>query len=135
MPSGKYATDVRPAAEQLARALRSGLELRWSIPCPPADMPKPFPPRGHVRPYLEPHADSLRFRLARRRHPLHAFVRIVRYLARALIAPWLRFQAQFNLCSVSVMEQIELRVRVVEETEHDLRQTIDALQKQALEKS
>ncbi len=134
MSPGKQAREPQPA-QRLARALRSGLELRWSIPGPPADIPNPFPPRGHVRPYLEPYADSLRFSLARRRHPLHWLVRAARYLTRTLIAPWLRFQARFNLSSVSVIEQIERRVRVLEETEHDLRQAIEALEKQALEKS
>jgi SAM-dependent methyltransferase len=129
MSSGKQAPEVPPAAKRLAAALRSGLELRWSIAGPPADIPNPFPPRGHVRPFLEPYANSLRFALARRRHPLHRFLRAVRYLARLIIAPWLRFQAQFNQSSVSVMEQVDHRVRALEEAEQNLRRALESLEK------
>ena len=122
----------RPETEQLARALRSGLELRWSIPAPPANVSNPFPPRGDVRAFLEPYADSLKIPLPRRRNLLHRFVRLARYLVRMLIVPWLRVQSRFNLASVSVVEQVERRVRELEEAERRLREAMETLEKSFL---
>jgi SAM-dependent methyltransferase len=132
MSARKNGTEMRPAAERLARALRSGLELRWSIPSSRPNSPNPFPPRGSVRPFLDPYADTLRFRLPRRPAPLHRLVRVVRYLLRRLIAPWLHVQSHFNLSTVSVVEQVEQRVRALEDAELALRQTVEMLEKTLL---
>ncbi len=128
-------TEMRPAAERLARALRSGLELRWSIPSSHPNGPNPFPPRGSVRSFLEPYADSLRFRLPRRKHPLHRLVRVVRYLLRKIIAPWLHVQSHFNLSTVSVVEQVEQRVRALEDADLALRQAVEMLEKTLLSRA
>jgi SAM-dependent methyltransferase len=128
-------TEMRPAAERLAKALRSGLELRWSIPTSRPNSPNPFPPRGSVRPFLEPYADSLRFRLPRRRPLLHRLVWAARCLVRKLIAPWLHIQSHFNLSLVSVVEQVEQRVRTLEDAELVLRQAIEMLEKTLLSRA
>jgi hypothetical protein len=128
MSSDESAIQVRAAAQRLAHDLRSGLELRWSIPTSPADLPNPFPPQGNVRSFLGPYADALRFSLPCRRQPLQRLMRLVRYLARILIAPWLRFQTGFNLTSISVIEQIEQRLRALEQAEVNLRQMLETLE-------
>jgi SAM-dependent methyltransferase len=132
MSVGMHETEICPAAERLARALRSGLELRESIPAPPPRSPIPFPPRGNVRAFLGPYADSLQCRLPPARYPLYRLVRAARYLVRKLIAPWLHFQSLFNLSALSVVEQIEQRVRALEDAEMALRQTIETLEKTLL---
>jgi SAM-dependent methyltransferase len=135
MSARMHGTEMRPAAERLAKALRSGLELRWSIPAPPPNSPNPFPPRGNVRPFLEPYADTLLLHLPRRRHPLHRVVRLARYLVRKLIAPWLHFQSHFNLSTVSVVEQIEHRIRALEDAEAALRHAVETLEKTFLSRA
>ncbi|MHB1421616.1 MAG: class I SAM-dependent methyltransferase [Gemmataceae bacterium] len=129
MSAGNNGTEMLSAAEQLASALRSGLELRWSIPRSPSRDALSFPPRGSVRPFLEPLADSLRFRLPHTGHPLHRFLRALRYLARKLIGPWLDFQSHFNLAAISVVDQVEQRVRALEDAELALRQNLETLEK------
>lgn len=116
--------EMRAEAEQLARLLRSGLELRWPIGPPLANEPGPFPPGGSVRAFLTPYADSLHHQLPCRRKLPHRLIRWVRYLVRAVITPWLRVQSHFNLAAVSVVEQLEQRIRALEEAERALRQTI-----------
>ena len=123
------ATETHTAAQELARALRSGLELRWSIPAPPLHLPKPFPPHGNVRAFLEPYADSLEFPIPRARHPLHRLIRVARLVLRKIISPWLLFQSNFNLSTVSLLEQVEQRVRDLEEAERALRRTVETLEK------
>jgi SAM-dependent methyltransferase len=125
-------TEMRPAAEQLARALRTGLELRWSIPRPRLN---PFPLGGSVRSFLEPYADTLELRFPRRRSLLHHLVRAVRYLVHMLIAPWLEVQSHFNLSSVSVVEQVEQRVRALEDAELEMRQVVEVLEKAVLSRA
>jgi hypothetical protein len=123
------ATETRAASQELARALRSGLDLRWSIPAPSLHLPKPFPPHGNVRAFLEPYADSLEFPIPRARHPLHRLIRVVRALLRKIISPWLLLQSNFNLSTVSLLEQVEQRVRDLEESEANLRRTVETLEK------
>lgn len=132
MPARKHVTEMPAAAERLAKALRSGLDLRWSIPAPSLQAPNAFPPNGKVRPFLEPYADSIHFRLPRRRHPLHRLLRPARYLLRMLIAPWLHLQTHFNLSMVSVIEQVEYRVRTLEATEAALHRDVQTLAKALL---
>lgn len=127
-------TELHPAAEQLAAALRSGLEFRWPVPLPPANGPGPFPPGGSVRAFLTPYADSLNHRLPCRRKLLHRILRRGFYLIRNLFAPWLRLQSRFNLAAISVVEQMEQRIRILEDAERSLRRTIDDLQKTLREK-
>jgi SAM-dependent methyltransferase len=127
----KHRSEASPDAEQLAKALRSGLELRWSIPAR-ADARYPFPPRSNVRPFLERYADSLHYTPPARRQPLLRLVGMVRSILRKLLGPWLEVQTQFNLSAVSVIEQVEQRVRSLEETERSLRQTIATLEKTLL---
>jgi hypothetical protein len=122
-------------AERLARALRSGLELRWSIPASRSTRLNPFPPHGDIRAFLEPYAEALEYRLPRRRKPLHRFIRAVHYLMRKLFAPWLHIQAHFNLSTISVIEQVEQRVRALEDAERTLQRAVEMLQKTNLEKS
>jgi len=129
MPSTE---EMRPASEQLARALRSGLESRWSVPASPAGVANPFPPRGNVRAFLEPYADALMYPLPRHGHLLHRFVRLARYLLRRLSAPWLHIQSLFNLAAVSVVEQVDRRVRELEEAERTLRGAVETLEKTLL---
>ncbi|MGH7171326.1 MAG: methyltransferase domain-containing protein [Gemmataceae bacterium] len=121
-----------PTTEPLARALRSGLEFRWSLPASPANASNPFPPHGNVRPFLEPYADARKYPLPRRGHPLHRLVRLARYLLRMLSAPWLHIQSRFNLAAVSVVEQVERRVRELEGAERSLRETVETLEKTLL---
>lgn len=120
-----------PDAEHLARALRSGLELRWSIPAR-SDARNPFPPRGNVRPFLERYADTLHYAPPPRRQPLLRLLGMARSVLRKLFGPWLDVQTRFNLSAVSVIEQVEQRVRSLEETERSLRQTIETLEKTLL---
>lgn len=127
-------TEMHPAAEQLAAALRSGLELRWPVPLPPVDGPGPFPPGGSVRAFLTPYADALTHRLPCRRKLLHRVVRRGLYLIRQLFAPWLRLQSRFNYAAISVVEQIDQRLRALEDAERTLRRTIDDLEKTLREK-
>lgn len=129
MPARINESEKSLEAERLARALRSGLELRWSVLGPPLQSRHPFPPRGSVRPFLEPYANSLLFHLPRRPFPFHRLVRAMRFLVRKLIAPWLDLQSHFNLSTVSVVEQVEQRVKELEETEKVLRQSIEKLEK------
>ncbi|HTU18587.1 MAG TPA: class I SAM-dependent methyltransferase [Gemmataceae bacterium] len=124
--------EIRPAPEELAQALRSGLEIRWSIPAPLAQGSNPFPPRGNVRSFLEPYADALKYPLPRRRQLLHRLVRLGRYVLRKLSVPWLHVQSRFNLATVSVVEQVERRVRELEASERTLRETVAALQQTLL---
>lgn len=121
-----------PATEQLAHALRAGLELRWSIPAAPADASNPFPPHGNVRSFLEPYADAQKYPLPRGGRPLHRLVRLARYVLRKLSAPWLHIQSRFNLAALSVVEQVEQRVRELENAERTLRQTVATLEKTLL---
>jgi len=127
-------TEMHPAAEQLAAALRSGLEFRWPVPLPPANGPGPFPPGGSVRAFLAPYADSLSHRLPCRRKLLDRIIRRGFYLIRQLFAPWLRLQSRFNLAAISVVEQIEQRVRALEDAERALRRAIDDLEETRREK-
>ena len=129
MASREQTSESLPGAERLARALRSGLELRWSIPAPPPETPDPFPPHGHVRPYLEPYADALHFPLPRRSHPLLRLVRWVRQAVRKISGPWLHVQTHFNLSALSVIEQIEQRVKTLEDAELGLRQAVETLER------
>lgn len=128
-------TEEHPSAEQLAKALRSGLEFRWPVPLRPANGPGPFPPGGSVRAFLTPYADSLSHRLPCRRKLLHRLLRRGLYLIRQFFAPWLRLQSNFNQATISVVEQIEQRVRTLEETERALRQTIECLERTLREKA
>jgi SAM-dependent methyltransferase len=122
-------TERDRAAERLARALRSGLELRWSIPDPAVGGANPFPPQGNVRSFLEPDADTFRYCFPRRRHRLYPLIRAARYLVRKLIAPFLVVQSRFNLSTISVIEQVEQRVRALEDAERALHQTLSTLEK------
>lgn len=122
-------SETPPSAERLAQALRSGLELRWSIPSLDLEASTCFPPNANVRPFLERHADLLHYSLPRRLHPLSRFVQGIRKVLRKFISPWLDVQTRFNLSAVSVLEQIEQRVQSLEQTERVLRQTIEALEK------
>jgi SAM-dependent methyltransferase len=73
--------------------------------------------------------------LPRRPQVLHRFVRAVRYLLRRLIAPWLHVQSHFNLSLVSVVEQVEQRVRALEDAELELRQVVELLEKTLLSRA
>lgn len=128
-------TELHPAAEQLAAALRSGLEFRWPVPLPPANGPGPFPPDGNVRAFLTPYADALSHRLPCRRKLLQRLFRRGLYLIRQLFAPWLRLQSRFNYAAISVVEQIEQRIRALEDAERALRRTIDDLERALREKA
>jgi SAM-dependent methyltransferase len=127
----KQRLENTPDAEHLARALRSGLELRWSIPSR-SESRNPFPPRGNVRPFLERYADALQFSPSARRQPLLRLLGIVRSVLRKLFGPWLDHQTQFNLSTVSVIEQVEQRVQSLEEANRSLRQTVETLEKTLL---
>jgi hypothetical protein len=129
MPVRTRDTEFNPTAERLARAMRSGLELRWSIPDPSSDASNPFPPFGNVRAFLEPDANSLHYHLPHRSNPFYSFLRAARYLVRKLIAPWLFLQTRFNLSTIRVLEQVEQRVRALEEAERSLRQTLESLER------
>lgn len=122
-------SEMRAEAEQLARALRSGLELRWPVFSQPANSPGPFPPGGSVRAFLTPHADSLNYQQPCRRKLWHRVIRWMRYGVRAVITPWLRVQTSYNLAAVSVIEQLEQRIRALEEAERALRQTMEEREK------
>lgn len=111
-------------AEELARLLRSGLELRWPVPAP-ASVPGPFPPGGSVRAFLAQYADSLNHQLPGRHKLRHRVIRWARYLVRAVITPWLRVQSHFNFATVSVVEQLEQRIRVLEDANRALRHRIE----------
>lgn len=127
-------TELHPSAVELAKALRSGLEFRWPVPLPPVNGPGPFPPGGSVRAFLTPYADSLTHRLPCRRKLLHRLFRRGLYLIRQIFAPWLRLQANFNQATISVVEQIEERVRALEDAERTLRRAIESLQETSREK-
>lgn len=122
---------MSPTAEQLAKAMRSGLQLRWSIP--PASENGSFPPQGCVRSFLEPYADALHYRLPHRRHRLDRLIRAWHYFIRLLIAPWLHVQSRFNRSTVGVIEQVEQRVRALEEAERALRRSVALLQQTLLD--
>lgn len=127
-------TEIHPSAVELAKALRSGLEFRWPVPLPPANGPGPFPLGGSVRAFLTPYADSLTHRLPCRRKLLHRLVRRGLYLIRQIFAPWLRLQSNFNQATISVVEQVEERVRALEDAERALRQAIATLEEILREK-
>lgn len=132
MPVRMHDTERNLSAERLAQAMRSGLELRWSIPDPSGCGADPFPPFGDVRAFLEPDANSVHYHLPYRSNLLFFFVRAARCLARKLIAPWLLLQTRFNHSTIRVIEQIEQRLRALEEAELALRQTIKTLEKTLL---
>jgi hypothetical protein len=133
MSVGKHEWETRLTAEGLAKALRSGLELRWSIPAPPPEeVPTSFPPHGDIRSFLDSYAHLLLHSPPRRHHPLRRVVRAVRLVLRNLLAPWLRVQTQFNLSAMSVLEQIEQRIQALEEARLSLHQTVETLEKIAL---
>jgi SAM-dependent methyltransferase len=52
----------------------------------------------------------------------------LRRLVRKLIAPWLHAQTQFNLSTLSVIEQVEQRVKSLEEVALSLRQAVETLE-------
>ncbi|HTU90886.1 MAG TPA: hypothetical protein VMF69_12485, partial [Gemmataceae bacterium] len=78
--------------------------------------------------FLSPYADALSHRIPCRRKFLDRLIRRGFYLIRQLFAPWLRLQSRFNLAAISVVEQIEQRIRVLEDAERSLRQTIAELE-------
>ena len=123
-----------PPAKRLAKALRSGLELRWSLPSPAPDSPNPFPPKANVRPFLEPYADALNFPLPRSHNPLYRAFWMLRRLVRKCISPWLHVQAHYNLSAMSVIEQVEQRVKILEEAALTLRHNVEALEKNLLKR-
>ncbi|HEY7424661.1 MAG TPA: class I SAM-dependent methyltransferase [Gemmataceae bacterium] len=136
MSAGKHELETRRAAEGLAKALRSGLELRWSIPSPPLEeTPTAFPPHGDVRPFLERYVDVLHYSPPRRRDPLRRMVRVIRLVLRNLFGPWLRVQMLFNRSTVSAIEQVDRRVQSLEEAKLSLRQAIETLEKIVLSRS
>lgn len=120
---------MRTEAEKLARALRSGLEFRWPILPPTASEPGPFPAGGNVRAFLTPFADSLHYQQPCRLKLLHRAIRWVRKLVRAVITPWLRVQTHYNFAAVSVIEQLEQRIRALEDAERALRQGSEGREK------
>ncbi len=120
---------MRTEAEQLARALRSGLEFRWPIFPPSANGPGPFPADGNIRAFLAPYADSLHYQQPCRIKLLHRAIRWTRKLVRAVITPWLRVQTNYNFAAVSVIEHLEQRIRVLEDSERALRQRMDNREK------
>jgi SAM-dependent methyltransferase len=128
----KQRAEAPPTAKRLAKALRSGLELRWSIPAPSPDSPNPFPPKGNVRPFLEPYADGLNYPLWCHRNPLLRCLWVLRRLVRKIISPWLHVQTHFNLSAMSVIEQVEQRVKSLEEVALTLRHTVETLEKSLL---
>jgi len=135
MRTRKHETEMCAEAEQLARLLRSGLELRWPLRPSPATEPGPFPPGGSVRAFLAPYADCLNHPLTGRGKLLPRLVRGARYLVRAVITPWLRVQTHFNFASISVLEQLEQRIRILEDAERTLRQRIEEREKALREKT
>jgi hypothetical protein len=54
---------------------------------------------------------------------------------RAVITPWLRVQTHFNFASISVLEQLEQRIRILEDAERTLRQRIEEREKALREKT
>jgi|GEM_PF-6651259 hypothetical protein len=135
MKTRRIETEMRPEAEQLAKLLRSGLELRWPLRLSPAHEPGPFPPGGSVRAFLTPYADGLNHRLTCRRPFRDRLVRWARYLVRAVITPWLRVQSHFNFAAISVVEQLEQRICALEDAERALRQKIEEQEKTLREKA
>jgi SAM-dependent methyltransferase len=131
----KHESNTLPTAERLAKALRSGLDLRWSIPSLCSEADTSFPPSGNARPFLEPYADSLHYPLPRHRNPLLRLVQAVRQVLRRLISPWLDMQTHFNLSTVNVLEQVEQRVQSLAEAEFALRQSIETLEKMFLSRA
>ncbi len=129
METRKSRKATRADAEQLARALRSGLEFRSKIFSSPTSGPGPFPPGGNIRAFLTPYADSLDHQQLCRRKILNRVIRSLRYLARSFITPWLRVQTHFNFASVSVIEHLEQRIRQLENSERELRRMIDEREK------
>jgi hypothetical protein len=129
MKTRRSAIDMRVEAVQLARALRSGLAFRWPISSSPTTGPGPFPPGGNIRAFLTPYADSLDHQQLCRRKLLNRVIRWLRYLARSLITPWLRVQTHFNFASVSVIEQLEQRIRALESSAREMRQMIEEREK------
>ena len=127
-------TEAPSAAEQLAAALRSGLERRWPMVPPPANEPDVFPPGGNIRAFLTCYANCLHHRLPCRPKLLHRLVRWANYLVRAIFAPWLRVQTHFNFAVISVFEQLEQRLRALEDAERSLRRAIADLEKTLREK-
>src|SRR5262249_12589611 len=103
-------------------------------PSPSPDSPNPFPPKGNVRPFLEPHADSLNYPLRRHRNPLFRGLWMLRRLVRKFIAPWIQVQTHFNLSAMSVIEQMEQRVKLLEEASLNLRHTVETLEKSLLKR-
>lgn len=132
MPIRMHDTEKNLSAERLAQAMRSGLELRWSIPDPSGCGADPFPPFGDVRAFLEPDANSVHYHLPHRGNLFSFFVRAARFLTRKLIAPWLLLQTRFNHSTIRVIEQVEQRLRALEEAELALRQTVKTLEKPLL---
>jgi hypothetical protein len=135
MMTRRNGTEMRPEAEQLAKLLRSGLELRLPLRPPLANEPGPFPLGGSVRAFLTPYADCLHHRLTGRRKLLHRLIRWARYFVRAVITPWLRVQSHFNFASISVVEHLEQRIRALEESERALRQRVEEREKALREKA
>jgi hypothetical protein len=66
---------------------------------------------------------------------LHRLVRAVRYLLRKLIGPWLHAQSRFNFSLVSIVEQVEQRVRALEDAQLDLLQVVEILEKTLLSRA
>lgn len=120
---------MRAEAEQLARMLRSGLELRWPISSSLAYDPGPFPPGASVRAFLAPYADSLHFQQPSRVKLLNRAIRWARKLVRAVITPWLRLQTHYNLAAISTIEHLEQRIRVLEDSQRALRHIIEDREK------
>jgi hypothetical protein len=129
MRTRRNGTDMRAEAEKLARALRSGLELRWPILPPSTNGIGPFPPDGNVRAFLTPYADSLHHQQPCRLKLLNRAIRWVRKLVRAVITPWLRVQTHYNLAAVSVIEHLEHRIRVLEDSQRASRQMMQDREK------
>jgi hypothetical protein len=128
MPVRMHDTERNLSAERLAQAMRSGLELRWSIPDPSGCGADPFPPFGDIRAFLEPDANSVHYHLPYRGNLFFFFIRAARCLARKIIAPWLLLQTRFNHSTIRVIEQVEQRLRALEEAELALRQTVKTLE-------
>src|SRR5262245_5858395 len=102
-----------PTAQELAQAIRLGLEhRRW--PFAPVEPPVPEPPAGiEVVPKLWPNYNTLQIRADARPGRFQKPMRLVRRVFKALLRPWLDVQTQFNH---SVIETLDAHQRQL--TEH-----------------
>src|SRR5438477_8511127 len=95
--------DLPLEVQELAQAIRAGLEHRLSAPPVPfAATPTPF--SSQTRNALQSYADLVHLPPLAKPGRLARFVRLARRTLKSLLRPWLAGQTEFNQLVIQVLE-------------------------------